>query len=71
MASSYTLLNQSMTNIVEERSSARHQDDTNNPTEQGSTEREMCHPNFLLLPLFLDEVLRTAEHSDALRRRTR
>ena len=62
MASSYTLLNQSMTNIVEERSSARHQDDTNNPTEQGSTEREMCHPNFLLLPLFLDEVLRAAEH---------
>lgn len=51
-----------MTNIVEERSSARHQDDTNNPTEQGSTEREMCHPNFLLLPLFLDEVLRAAKH---------
>lgn len=51
-----------MTNIVEERSSARHQDDTNNPTEQGSTEREMCHPNFLLLPLFLDDVLRAAEH---------
>lgn len=48
----YLCLDQSMTNIVEKRSSSRHQDYTNNPTELGRTEIEMFHPNCLLYIFF-------------------